>query len=164
MDFPWACLIFHDVDLLPQNETNTYRCSKVTLCTEQLPFLINWVDTSWRDFVRFPPSLYISSIHFWWPRGWTSGDGSCPMPTILEALQQWQPNNSNRLGCCPTVNISFWSGRSMDFPTCFGVGVPRMTTCKGDLGDTIERFVYCCFWVFQKESGKKFSLSEDQMN
>ena len=29
MDFPWNCLIFHDVDLLPLNETNTYRCSKV---------------------------------------------------------------------------------------------------------------------------------------
>ena len=29
-DFPWSCVIFHDVDLLPQNETNTYRCSKVT--------------------------------------------------------------------------------------------------------------------------------------
>jgi len=28
MDFPWNCLIFHDVDLLPLNETNTYRCSK----------------------------------------------------------------------------------------------------------------------------------------
>merc|ERR1719458_1357265 len=27
-DFPWSCVIFHDVDLLPQNETNTYRCSK----------------------------------------------------------------------------------------------------------------------------------------
>ena len=28
MDFPWDCLIFHDVDLLPLNDTNPYSCSK----------------------------------------------------------------------------------------------------------------------------------------
>jgi len=28
MENPWDCLIFHDVDLLPLNETNTYSCSK----------------------------------------------------------------------------------------------------------------------------------------
>ena len=31
MERRWDCLIFHDVDLLPLNETNTYSCSKVTL-------------------------------------------------------------------------------------------------------------------------------------
>jgi len=31
MDFPWNCLIFHDVDLLPLNETNPYRCSEFPL-------------------------------------------------------------------------------------------------------------------------------------
>ena len=69
-DLPWACLIFHDVDLLPQNETNTYRCSKVTLCIEQLPFLL----LSGTVIIQYTTSWYKLK----WP---------CEVPTLFIYIQ-----------------------------------------------------------------------------
>ena len=57
-DFPWNCLIFHDIDLLPQNETNTYRCSKVRLYCLAKPLNKAWMEPIVTSFANFKAHVW----------------------------------------------------------------------------------------------------------
>ena len=91
MDFPWDCLIFHDVDLLPLNDTNPYSCSKAQYYHALRLLSSLAVNLIIRTF-------FFISIRtlFWWPPGKTSGNGSCHMQTILEELLQYPSSNTSR--------------------------------------------------------------------
>ena len=91
MDFPWDCLIFHDVDLLPLNDTNPYSCSKAQYYHALRLLSSLAVNLIIRTF-------FFISIRtlFWWPPGKTNGNGSCHMQTILEELLQYPSSNTSR--------------------------------------------------------------------
>ena len=90
MDFPWDCLIFHDVDLLPLNDTNPYSCSKA-----QYYHALRLLSSLAVNLIIRTFFISIRTL-FWWPPGKTSGNGSCHMQTILEELLQYPSSNTSR--------------------------------------------------------------------
>ena len=105
MDFPWDCLIFHDVDLLPLNDTNPYSCSKA-----QYYHALRLLSSLAVNLIIRTFFISIRTL-FWWPPGKTNGNGSCHMQTILEELLQYPSSNTSRSSTSrfPCCALSYFS-------------------------------------------------------
>ena len=84
-EYNWTCLIFHDVDLIPEDDRNIYRCLNNIL----------WVLKSSLD------ALQTHGTCRW---QWTSSNINCPTNWYLGGLLPWLHNNS---GDFKTLHISW---------------------------------------------------------